>query len=398
MKRLAFIGLCACVLAAFINLTCKKKEPPVPAAAPPVQPAPQAAVEPEPAEKILKVGAIVPLTGAIATYGDHTLKGIQLAIEDANRKGPVQLKLYYEDNNSDATKSRSAAQKLIEVEKVAVIIGSVASTNTFAAAPVAQAAHVPMVSPASTNVDLTKKGEYISRICYSDDFQAAILAKFAAEELGAKRAAIIVDAKSDYSKGLADAFKGAFEQLGGSIVSKVSFVAGDVDFGAQLTQIRGRNPQVVFVPAYYNDTALILRQAKDKGLRATFIGPDGWDSPKLYEVGGDAVAGNYFTTHFSPDDKSEVVRKFVADYKAKFNEVPDALAALGYDAALAVYDAATRAGDLSPESLKEAINTIKDLEGVTGTITLDENRNPKKDIVILETGTSGATLKTKIAP
>jgi branched-chain amino acid transport system substrate-binding protein len=353
-------------------------------------------VEIEP-EVVLKVGAILPLTGPTATYGDHTLKGIQLAFEELNRKGDLTLELLYEDNAGDPTKSRNAAQKLIDVENVSVIIGAIQSSNTFASSPVAQQAGYPMITPASTNVNITKEGEYVSRVCYSDDFQGRVLAEFAYNNLKANRAAIIVDAKSDYSKGLADAFTTTFEELGGTLVSKVSFVAGDTDFGAQLIQIRARNPEVVFIPAYYGDVALILRQAADKGLDVTFVGPDGWDSPRLYTIGGKAVEGNYFTTHFSPEDKSPVVQNFVSAYKAKYdNEVPDALAALGYDAALAVYDAAKRARDLSPYSIKDAINSIKDLEGVTGTITLDENRNPKKDIVILETTATGAKLKTKI--
>jgi len=398
VKKLIVFVLMISALFVFTNISCRKKEPSKP---PPIKPAgpvkPEAEPEPEPEVALLKVGAVLPLSGLTATYGDHTLKGIRLAFEELNKKGDLKLVLDYEDNGGDPTKSRNAVQKLIEVENVSVIIGAVQSSNTFAAAPVAQQAGFPMISPASTNVAITEEGQYVSRVCYSDDFQGKVLADFAYNNLKAKRAAIIVDAKSDYSKGLADAFTEVFEGLGGTLVSKVSFTAGDADFGAQLTQIRARNPEVVFIPAYYSDVALILRQAKDKGLNVKFIGPDGWDSPKLYEIGGEAVAGNYFTTHFSPEDKSEVVQNFVAAYKAKYNgEVPDALAALGYDAALAVYDAARRAHDLSPDSLKDAINSIKDLKGVTGTITLDENRNPKKDIVILETTATGAKLKTKI--
>jgi branched-chain amino acid transport system substrate-binding protein len=410
VKRIIVVSVALLMLLVIMNASCKKEEPPAPAPAPgpgPVEPVvrprpepepePEPEVVPEPEVAVLRVGAIIPLTGSTATYGEHTLKGIQLAFEGLNKRGDLRLELSYEDNAGDPTKSRNAVQKLIAVENVSVIIGAVQSSNTFAAAPLAQQAGYPMITPASTNVNITKEGEYISRVCYSDDFQGRVLAEFAYSNLKAGNAAIIVDAKSDYSKGLADAFTEAFEALGGTLKSKVSFVAGDTDFGAQLTQIRARNPEVVFVPAYYGDVALILRQAKDKGLDVTFIGPDGWDSPKLYEIGGDAVVGNYFTTHFSPEDRSEVVQNFVSAYKAKYDgNVPDALAALGYDAALAVYDAARRSKNLAPESIKEAINTIENLDGVTGTITLDENRNAKKDIVILETTATGAKLKTKI--
>ena len=383
--------LCALVL---VCSSCKKEKPFArPAAEKPVL------AEKTPGKNVLKIGAVIPLTGSTATYGQETLQGLQLAIRQINEKGPLNIQLVYEDNQGNPTSTRNAVQKMIEVDKVAVIVGAIASTNTFAAKPIATQAQVPLLTPASTHVDVTKDSPWVSRICYTDDVQGKVLARFARNDLKASTAAIIVDAKSDYSRGLADQFFAAFGSLGGRVVSQVSFIAGDKDFSAQITQIRPRKPEVVFVPAYYTDAALILRQAKEKGLHAIFIGPDGWDSPKLYEIGGPDVAGNFFSTHFSPDDTRSVVQEFVKAYREAYKgEVPGALAALGYDAGLALADAARRAKDLTPASMKDAINSIKGLEGVTGTITLDANRNAVKEIVIIETKADRGVLRAKIAP
>jgi len=373
---------------------CKKEKPAVTEEGKPLP-----VVEEAPVKKVLKIGAVMPLTGSTATYGQETLQGLQLSIRELNKKGKFQIELVHEDNQGNPTTTRNAVQKLIEVEKVSAIIGAITSTNTFAAKPIATQAQVPLLTPASTHIEITKGSEWVSRICYSDDFQARALARFVRDELNLSKVAIIVDAKSDYSSGLARNFYASFSELGGSIVSQVSFIAGEEDFAAQITQIRAQKPEAVFVPAYYSDVALILRQAKEKGLRALFFGPDGWDSPKLFEIGGDAVAGNFFSTHFSPDDPRPIVQEFVKAYRASYGgQTPGALAALGYDAGLAIYDAGLRAKDFSPAAMKDAINTIRNLEGVTGSITLDENRNALKEIVILETKEDRAVLKTKIAP
>jgi len=342
----------------------------------------------------VKLGAAQPMTGNIAQYGEETTNGIKLAIKDVNARGKVLFDLKIADDKSEAIGTVNAVRKLIDIDRVNVIIGSVASTCTMAAAGHAQAARIPMMSSASTNSKVTtpvdQKGnrtqlDYVSRVCFIDEYQGKAAAIFAYQDLGSRKAAIMFDAEQDYSKGLRDVFKQVFEQMGGKVVSEESFVTGDKDFGGVLANVKRSAPDCVFLPAYYNQVGIILSQARGKGLECPFIGCDGWDNDKIFELAGKAARGCYFTTHFSPDDPDPMVQDFVKKYKEAYQRAPGALAALGYDAVLAVADACERAGSNDPTAIKNAINTIKDLKVVSGVITLDENRNPVKSVVIMKT-------------
>jgi branched-chain amino acid transport system substrate-binding protein len=352
-----------------------------------------------------KVGIFLPMSGGTATFGEETNSGIQMAVQEINAQGKVKLELVLEDEKSEVTDSANAVKKLINVDKVDIVLGSVASSNTSAAAPIAQTAKVPLLTPASTNPDVTKKGEYISRICFIDDFQGLAMAKFAIDTLGAKTAALVTDSSSDYSIGLAKAFKDAFVERGGKITVEVSYQQKDQDFSSQLTRVRVKKPDVVFAPGYYTEIGNMIRQAKKmgvknaKGVQTPFLGGDGWSSPKLYELGGDAIVGHYYSDHFSEEDTDPTVQDFVKRYQKKFKIIPGAMAALGYDSAYVVADAIIRAGGANDrEKLMKAINSTKGLKGVTGVISLDQNRNASKPLVILETQRTRAAFKQRVAP
>jgi branched-chain amino acid transport system substrate-binding protein len=289
-----------------------------------------------------------------------------------------------EDDRGEASEAASVASKLITRDHVVALIGEQASSRTLAAAPIAQSYGVPMISPTSTNVEITKKGDFIFRACYIDPYQGQAAARFAREKLGAKTAALLVDVRSDYSVGLADAFRAAFTAAGGEIVDEQKYAEGDSDFSAQLTALRPKSPDVLFVPGYYTDAGLIARQAHALGLKATLLGADGWDSPKLTEIGGEAVEGAYLTNHYSVDDPAPAVRKFVDAYRARFGAAPDSIAASSYDAMRMLADAITRAGSTEGRRVRDALAATKDFAGVTGTITMDADRNPIKPIVILK--------------
>jgi branched-chain amino acid transport system substrate-binding protein len=267
---------------------------------------------------------------------------------------------------------------------VVALIGEQASSRTLAAAPIAQSYGVPLISPTSSNVEVTKKGDYIFRACFIDPYQGRAVASFARETLKAQTAAILVDSKSDYSVGLAEAFREAFTSMGGRVVSESKYSEGDSDFSAQLTAIRPQNPDVLFVPGYYTDAGLIARQARSLDLKSVFLGADGWDSPKLTEIGGEAIEGAYLSNHYSVDDPSPRVRAFVQAYQSRFKAEPDSIAASTYDAVGMLADAISRAGSTEGRRVRDALAAVKDYPGVTGTITMDADRNPIKPIVILK--------------
>jgi branched-chain amino acid transport system substrate-binding protein len=338
------------------------------------------------APKVLKVGVFQPMSGPTATFGQETMKGFEMAVNEINNKGEVKIDFILEDDKSDVTDAANAVKKLINVDKVHFLVGSVPSSNTNAAAPIAQQAGVPLLTSASTNVSVTQKGEFISRICFIDDFQGLGMAKFASESLKAKKAAIMVDSASDYSQGLAKSFKDSFVKLGGEVVAEVSYTAKDQDFSSQLTRIRARKPDVIFVPGYYQEVGNILRQAKTQGIKVPFLGGDGWSSPELPKLAGAAIDGHFYADHFSPDDQDPKVKEFVSKYKKLYGETPSAMGALGYDAAYVVADAFKRSGyKTDGKSLAKAVNSTAGFVGVTGKITLDENRNAHKPLVILQT-------------
>jgi branched-chain amino acid transport system substrate-binding protein len=343
---------------------------------------------PPPANEPVKVGEFASLTGKDATFGISSHEGTLMAVEEINAAGGVlgkQIQLLTEDTQCKPGESATVVNKLISRDNVIAILGEVASTRSMEAAKICQDNHTPMISPASTNPDVTKTGDYIFRVCFIDPFQGTVMANFASKTLHLKRVAVFTDVKSDYSKGLAKFFKERFVANGGEIVTELDYNGGDKDFKAQLTSIKAANPEGVFVPGYYTECALISVQARQLGLNVPLFGGDGWESSKLLEIGGDAVEGNYFSTHYNAAVGSDVSKKFVADYEKRWNgKVPDALAACGYDSAIVLADAIKRAGSTDPEKLRDAIAATKNFSAVTGNISIDEKRNATKSAVILQ--------------
>jgi branched-chain amino acid transport system substrate-binding protein len=334
------------------------------------------------------VGEYASLTGTEATFGTSSHEGTLMAVEEINAAGGVlgkKLVLLTEDTQSKAGESATVVNKLISRDNVVAVLGEVASSRSLEAGRTCQDNKVPMISPSSTNPDVTKTGDYIFRVCFTDKFQATVMADFAAKKLHMKRVAIFTDVKSDYSKGLARYFKEHWLANGGEITVELDYNGGDKDFKAQLTSIKASNPDGVFVPGYYTACALISIQAKELGLNVPLFGGDGWESEKLFEIGGKAVEGNYLSTHYSPQVSSDLTRQFVANYKKRWNgKTPDALAACGYDSALVLADALKRAGTTENTKLRDAIASTKNFPAVTGTITINENRDATKSAVILE--------------
>ncbi len=334
----------------------------------------------------LKVGEFASLTGKEATFGQMSHHGTQLAIEEVNAAGGVlgkKIELIYEDDQSKAGEPATVVKKLISRDKVVAVLGEVASSRSMEAAPICQQNKVPMISPSSTNVKLTEMGDYIFRVCFTDEFQGKLLANFAKRTLKAAKVAIMTDVKSDYSVGLSRDFKAPFTAAGGSIAAEQIYNGGDKDFKGQLTAIKAANPDAIIVTGYYTDVGLIVKQAKQLGIAVPLFGGDGWESSKLIEIGGADVEGTYFSTHFSPEEKSPASESFVKKFQAKHHEMPDAMAALGYDSAMVLFAAIKRAGTTEGPKLRDAIAATKEHQGITGKITLDEQRNAPKAAVIL---------------
>jgi len=336
----------------------------------------------------IKVGQFASLTGKEATFGISSDEGTILAIEEINAAGGVlgrKLKLLTEDTQSKPGEPATVVNKLIARDGVIAILGEVASSRSLEAAPICQQSKIPMISPSSTNPKVTEVGDYIFRVCFIDPFQGTVMANFATKTLNAKKVSVFTDVKSDYSKGLAKFFKERFVANGGQIVAELDFNGGDKDFKAQLTAIKATSPDAVFVPGYYTDAALICVQAKQLGLNVPFMGGDGWESEKLVEIGKDAVEGQYFSTHYHPEVGSELSKKFVENYKKRWKgKTPDALAACGYDSALVLADAIKRAGSTDGQKLRDALAATKEIQAVTGKISINENRDATKSAVILQ--------------
>ena len=347
------------------------------------------------------IGEYGSLTGSEATFGKMTNMGIRLAFKQINEAGGVKgktLKLITLDNQGKSEEAATAVTKLITQEKVMAVIGEVASSRTLAAAPIAQQYKIPMISPSSTNPKVTEVGDYIFRVCFIDPFQGTVMAKFATDELKIKKVAILTDVKSDYSVGLASFFKETFTKMGGEIVSEQSYASGDIDFKGQLTNIKSKEAEGIYIPGYYTEVGLIARQARQLGLKQHLMGGDGWDSSKLSEIGKEAINGSYFSNHYTTESTDPTVRKFIDEFKAEFKETPDGLAALGYDAAKIMADSLNRATELTPAALRDAIAQTKDFPGVTGKITIDQNRNSVKAAVVVQVDGSLNKYITTIQP
>nr|AYM53328.1 branched chain amino acid ABC transporter periplasmic amino acid-binding protein [Cystobacter fuscus] len=400
MRRFTPLFLAAFAL---FSAACEKKSQPTPAdtgsQGQATQPAPTGGTPPT--SDTLLLGQISSLTGSQATFGVSTQHGVEMALKEANAAGGVKgkkiaVRVY--DNQSKPEEAAQAATRLVTQDKVLVIIGDVASSNSLAMADKAQAAGVPMITPASTNPAVTEKGDFVFRVCFIDPFQGFVMAKFARENLKLDRVAILQDNKSAYSIGLTEVFSQKFAEMGGKVLTTESYSQGDTDFRAQLTAIKKLKPQGIYVPGYYNDVGLIARQARELGLTVPMMGGDGWDSEKLFELAGNALDGSYFSNHYSPQNPDPRVQKFIADYKAAYGSTPDALAALGYDAARVAIAALEKAKDLTGPSIRDAIAQTKDFPGVAGNITLDEKRNAVKSAAILKVGDGKAEFVTTINP
>jgi branched-chain amino acid transport system substrate-binding protein len=355
----------------------------------------------QPPGGVIKVGEFASLTGSEATFGQMSHHGTELAIAEFNAAGGVlgqKLELHTEDNQSKHGESKTIAKKLISRDGVIALLGEVASSRSLEAAPVCQESKIPQISPSSTNPKVTEIGDYIFRVCFTDPQQGKALAQLAQRTLKAHRVAVLTDAASAYSVGLGTYFKAAFTSAGGELTGEAKYSAGDKDFSAQLTAIKAQNPEALFVPGYYTEVGLIARQARALGIQAPLFGGDGWESSELVNIGGAAVEGDYFSTHFSPQEQDPAVQKFVHDFEAKYGTTPDGMAALGYDSALVLADAIKRAGSTAGAKVRDALAATSDFPGITGKITIDARRNATKPLVILQVKDGKFHLVEKIAP
>lgn len=355
----------------------------------------------------IPVGINVELSGGTASYGTNARDGAILAIEQINAKGGVlgkQLQDIQKDCKSlpDEAMSVSAA---LAGEKIVAQIGPLTSGDVAGSTQVMMDNKIPLIAPAATATNVTvdektgKTREYIFRVCFIDPFQGTLMAQFAGQDLGAKTAAIYKDNSSDYAKGLAEYFKKTFEANGGKIVAQEGFVKDDRDFKATLTKIRGKNPDFIYVPGYYQEVAPLIKQARELGITVPMGGGDGWDSPDMVSVAGDKALNNsYFTNHYSSQDPDPKIVEFVNSYKAKYNKEPDAFAALGYDAVQLLAQAIEDAGAADSVKIKDALANIKDFEGITGKMSIDKEHNPVKAGVIIEFKDGKQTMKTRIQP
>jgi len=386
MRRLLAIIL-VCALVAGVGVGCSK----TPAT---------------PTEQTVNLGGIGCMTGGAATFGISSKNGATMAVEEFNAAGGamvagVKTTINYinEDDTGAPEVGASAAQKLINQDHVIGIIGAVMSKVSLAVAPICQAAGVPMITPTSTNAQVTLVGDYIFRACFIDPFQGTVMANYVWNTLKLKTAAVLYDNGNDYNKGLAEHFKADFEKLGGKVVAYEAFTDEDktIDYKAQLTKIKATNPEFLYLPNYYASAATILKQAHEMGLNIPAGGGDGWDSPDLVKIGGAAVEGGVFSNHFSKDDPSPKVQAFVKAYTAKYGEAPDAFAALSYDAAGLFLDAFKTAGSIKGSDIRDAMKNTSYV-GISGAYKFDENRDPIKSAVIIKIVNGQQTYVTTVNP
>lgn len=352
------------------------------------------------------IGASFELTGNVANYGKSTLSGLKLAVDQVNKAGGVngkQLVVVESDNKSEPAESGNSVTKLITQDKVVAVVGPATSGCVFAAIPVVTSNKVPLIAPCATapaiTVDNGQVKEFIFRACFIDPFQGRVMAEFADKTLGVKNVAILHDASSDYSKGLAEVFEKTLNEKGGKVVAKEAFLSKDIDFKAALTKIKAANPEAIYIPGYYEEVAKIIKQTREIGLNVPLIGCDGWDSPKLVEIAGpEALNNTYFSSAFSVQDQTESVQKFIADYKAMYQKDPDIFCMQGYNAGLVLADALKRAGDgADGTKLAAAIAATKDLPVASGKLTYDKDHNPIISAIIIEMKDGVQSFKEKIS-
>jgi branched-chain amino acid transport system substrate-binding protein len=358
-------------------------------------------VEVPPPERV-RVGAFMSLSGDTAQYGISALNGIRMAVDEANAAGGLKgqrVDLVVRDTRSDAVETGLVVERLAREERVHALLGEVVSSRSLVAARVAQREQVPMLTPSATSPEVTAVGNYVFRSCYMDTFQGVALARFAISSLGALRAALLVDRDQRYSTELARLIREDFERRGGAVVAVQEYPGGESDFSVQLAEVGAAQPDVLFVPGYYSEVGLIARQARALGLNVPLVGGDGWDSPRLTQIGGEALAGGLFTTHFSAEDPDPQVQRFVADYRRLYGSAPDSFSATAYDATRIVLAAIERAPTLERAAVRDSLAATRDFPGVTGAVTFNSERNAVKPIVVVRIGNDGRqTVEAHITP
>lgn len=358
--------------------------------------------------KEIKIGLLNEMTGGNATIGTAAANGAKLAIKEINANGGLlgkQIKAVVADNKSEPSESANAMTKLLTQDNVIAVTGTFSSSNAIAAASVAEANKKPYLVAGATNPKVTVDEKtktvkkYIYRVCFIDPFQGTVAANFASKDLKVKKAAMLVDNSSDYSKGLAEFFEAAFKKEGGEIVSNEAYLQKDTDFKATLTKIKSKGADILYVPGYYEEVGKIVKQAREMGITVPIIGADGWDSPKLVEIASpSALNDTYFTNHYSVEDTSPKAKAFVEAYTKEFGQKPEALAVLGYDAVYVLADAIKRANSTEAAKIIEALATTKDFPAISGVTTINKTHDADKNAVVIELKDGKQVFKTSIKP
>jgi len=358
-----------------------------------------------PTENVIKLGLVAPLTGDVKTFGESTKNGFTIAVDETNAKGGIngkQIKVYISDDKNDPTEAANAGSKLINQDGVRLVIGSVSSKCSIPLSELCETMGAVMITPTSTNPKVTTRDDgtrkaMVFRACFIDPFQGAVAAKFALDNLKAKTSAILYDVGNDYVKGLAEFYRDNFTQGGGTIVAYESYAKDDADFSAILTKVKKENPDILYVPDYYNKVGLIAKQARQLGIKSVLMGGDGWDSPDMTKIAGEAIDGGYFTNHYSPDDPRPEVQEWVKKYETRFGSKPDALATLAYDATSLIIAAVTQAGSDDPAKVRDALQSLQ-MKAVSGSVTFDSNGNPIKSAAILRYTRTGQEFVATVKP
>lgn len=350
----------------------------------------------------IKLGLIAPLTGDVKTFGESAKNGFAIALEEYSKKGKYIIEPVIADDKNDPTEGANAALKLITQDRVIAISGPLTSKVSIPVSDIANNNKIPMVTGTATNPKVTvhegKRKQYVFRACFIDPFQGTVAANFALRDLKAKTAAVLYDVGNDYSKGLGEYFRSTFTKGGGKIIAYESYQKDDVDFSALITKVQVKKPDIIYLPDYYNKVALIARQIREKGLKSIMIGGDGWDSPDLLKIAGNAIVGGYFTNHYSPDRKDPIAEAFIKKYKERFKVVPDTFAALSYDATMMLLKAIDSAKKPKQEEIVRYLSAMKNQKGVTGNISFDKNGDAIKSAVLLRVEKDGVKYMTTVNP
>jgi len=345
----------------------------------------------------VKVGSVLSLTRTLGSYGQDAKKGMELALSEMGNSEP-KIKMYTEDTLSTPAEAAKAINKLISSDKVSVVIGDMTSSNTIAAASIAEKSKIPIVSPSATNDSITQGKKYIFRACFIDSFQGTVMATFATQNLKAKTAIILEDSDSDYSKGLSKSFVEHFTKNGGLVTKVLRYSQKDTSYTSQLSEVRKSKPDIIFIPGFHQQVGVILRESKDLQIKSKVLGGDGWDTPELKQIAKGAENGSYISNHYIASGENKKLQSFVKAYKEKFKEEPSAFAALAYDSLYMVRKAIIDAKSNDSEKITAGLAAIKNFEGVTGVISMDKNHNPLKPAVVLEFTPNGYKYVTSVNP